>query len=103
MRSATVGMPNGPVPVLSQPSTIDQQLFSTIERTWAEIWPGVPVVPFMSPGASDGSYLRNAGIPTYGHAGLEIDLDDVRAHGKDERIAKKSFFEGGEYLYRLCQ
>jgi acetylornithine deacetylase/succinyl-diaminopimelate desuccinylase-like protein len=95
--------PTVPSPVLSQPSAIDEQLLSTIEKTSAEFWPGVPVVPFMTPGASDGSYLRNAGIPTYGHAGLEIDLDDVRAHGKDERVAKKSFFEGGEYLYRLVK
>jgi acetylornithine deacetylase/succinyl-diaminopimelate desuccinylase-like protein len=75
----------------------------TIEKTSAEFWPGVPVVPFMAPGASDGSYLRNAGIPTYGHSGRAQDVDDVRAHGKDERVAVKAFFEGGEYLYRLVK
>jgi acetylornithine deacetylase/succinyl-diaminopimelate desuccinylase-like protein len=57
----------------------------------------------MNAAASDGSYLRNAGIPTYGHSGLAGDVDDVRAHGKDERVTVKSFREGGEYLYRLVK
>ena len=48
----------------------------------------------MSAGATDGSYLRNAGIPTYGHSGLAGDINDIRAHGKDERIAVKSFYQG---------
>ncbi len=90
-------------PVLSEPSAIEEGLLSAIEKTSAEFWPGVPVVPVMSAGATDGSYLRNAGIPTYGHSGLASDVDDVRAHGKDERVAVKSFFEGGEYLYRLVK
>jgi acetylornithine deacetylase/succinyl-diaminopimelate desuccinylase-like protein len=90
-------------PVLSEPSAIEEGLVSAIEKTSAEFWPGVPVVPVMSAGATDGSFLRNAGIPTYGHSGLAADVDDVRAHGKDERVAVKSFFEGGEYLYRLVK
>ncbi len=90
-------------PVLSEPSAIEEGLMSAIEKTSAEFWPGVPVVPVMSAGATDGSFLRNAGIPTYGHSGLASDVDDVRAHGKDERVAVKSFFEGGEYLYRLVK
>ena len=57
----------------------------------------------MSPGATDGSYLRNAGIPTYGHSGLAIDINDSRIHGKDERIPVKSFYQGEEYLYRLVK
>jgi hypothetical protein len=47
--------------------------------------------------------LRNAGFPTYGHSGLASDVDDVRAHGKDERVGVQAFFEGGEYLYRLVK
>jgi acetylornithine deacetylase/succinyl-diaminopimelate desuccinylase-like protein len=90
-------------PVLSQPSALDEQLLSTIEKTSAEFWPGVLVVPLMAVGTSDGSYLRNAGIPTYGHSGRAQDVDDLRAHGKDERVAVKAFFEGGEYLYRLVK
>ncbi len=90
-------------PVLSDPSVIEEGLLSAIEKTSAEFWPGVPVVPVMSAGATDGSFLRNAGIPTYGHSGLASDVDDVRAHGQDERVAVKSFFEGGEYLYRVVK
>ena len=90
-------------PVLSAPSVADEGLLGAIEKTSAEFWPGVPVVPVMSAGATDGSFLRNAGIPTYGHSGLASDVDDVRAHGQDERVAVKSFFDGGEYLYRLVK
>jgi acetylornithine deacetylase/succinyl-diaminopimelate desuccinylase-like protein len=90
-------------PVLSAPSVVDEGLLSAIERTSAEFWPGAPVVPVMSTGATDGSYLRNAGIPTFGHSGLAGDVDDNRAHGKDERVAVKAFYEGGEYLYRLVK
>ncbi len=57
----------------------------------------------MSAGATDGSYLRNAGIPTYGHSGMANDINDVRAHGKDERVPVKSFYRGEEYLYRLVK
>jgi len=89
--------------VLSPPSALDEGLFGTIEKTSAEFWPGTPVVPIMSAGGTDGMFLRNAGIPTYGHSGLAGDVDDVRAHGKDERVAVKSFFDGSEYLYRLVK
>jgi acetylornithine deacetylase/succinyl-diaminopimelate desuccinylase-like protein len=89
--------------LLSAPSALNEELLSTIEKTSEEFWPGVPVVPVMGAAASDGSYLRNAGIPTYGHSGLAGDVDDVRAHGKDERVAAKSFFDGGEYLHRLVR
>jgi acetylornithine deacetylase/succinyl-diaminopimelate desuccinylase-like protein len=47
--------------------------------------------------------LRNAGIPTYGNSGLAGDVDDVRVHGRDERVLVKSFFDGQEYLYRLVK
>jgi acetylornithine deacetylase/succinyl-diaminopimelate desuccinylase-like protein len=89
--------------LLSPPSALDEELLSTIEKTSAEFWRGIPVVPVMGAAGSDGSYLRNAGIPTYGHSGLAGDVDDVRTHGKDERVAVKSFREGGEYLYRLVK
>jgi acetylornithine deacetylase/succinyl-diaminopimelate desuccinylase-like protein len=87
----------------SDPAVIDEELLATIEKTSAEFWPGVPVVPIMSAGATDGLFLRNAGIPTYGHSGLASDVDDVRSHGKDERVSVKSFFDGDEYLYRLVR
>ena len=74
-----------------------------IEQLSARFWPGVPIIPSMSTGATDGSFLRNAGIPTYGHSGLALNIDDIRAHGKDERILVKSFYDGTEYLFLLVK
>jgi len=90
-------------PILSAPSGLHKEIMTAIETVSAEFWPGTPIVPTMSAGATDSSYLRNAGIPTYGHSGLAGDVDDVRAHGKDERVLVKSFFDGQEYLYRLVK
>jgi acetylornithine deacetylase/succinyl-diaminopimelate desuccinylase-like protein len=90
-------------PVLSPPSALHEEIMGAIAKVSAEFWPGAPIVPIMSAGATDGSYLRNAGIPTYGHSGLAGDVDDVRIHGRDERVLVKSFFDGQEYLYRLVR
>jgi acetylornithine deacetylase/succinyl-diaminopimelate desuccinylase-like protein len=90
-------------PVLSAPSALHEEIMGKIEKLSQEFWPGAVVLPVMSAGATDGSYLRNAGIPTYGHSGLAGDINDIRAHGKDERVLVKSFHEGDEYLYRLVK
>jgi acetylornithine deacetylase/succinyl-diaminopimelate desuccinylase-like protein len=89
--------------VLSAPSALHEEIMGTIGKLSKEFWPTAVILPVMSAGATDGSYLRNAGIPTYGHSGLAGDINDVRAHGKDERVAVKSFYEGQEYLYRLVK
>ncbi|WP_249781317.1 M20/M25/M40 family metallo-hydrolase [Bradyrhizobium semiaridum] len=89
--------------VLSPPSPLNEEIMGSIEKLSKEFWPDAAIVPVMSTGATDGSYLRNAGIPTYGHSGLAADVDDNRNHGKDERVAVKSFYEGQEYLYRLVK
>ena len=67
------------------------------------MWPGAIVVPVMATGATDGLYLRNAGIPTYGIEGTFYDIDDNRAHGRDERVGVKQYFEGVEFQYRLIR
>ena len=90
-------------PMLSSPSALQGEIMGAIEKLTAEFWPGIPVIPTMSAAATDSAYLRNAGIPAYGHSGLADDVDDFRAHGKDERVPVKSFFEGQEYLYRLVK
>jgi len=90
-------------PVLSPSSPLNEEIMGAITKTAAQFWPGTPVVPIMSTGGTDGSYLRNAGIPTYGHSGLARDVDDVRSHGKDERVPVKSFFDGVAYLDRLVR
>jgi acetylornithine deacetylase/succinyl-diaminopimelate desuccinylase-like protein len=90
-------------PVLSAPSALNEEIMGSIEKLSQQFWPDAVVIPTMSAGATDGSYLRNAGIPTYGHSGLAGDINDSRIHGKDERIPVKSFYEGEEYLYRLVK
>ena len=87
----------------SAPSPLTPEVLQPIERITGAMWPGVPVVPLMSTGATDGLYLRNAGIPVYGVSGLFREVDENRAHGRDERILASSFFEGQEFLYRLMK
>jgi acetylornithine deacetylase/succinyl-diaminopimelate desuccinylase-like protein len=89
--------------IASPPSPLRPDIMQPIEQLTAEFWPGTPVIPSMSAGATDGRYLRNAGIPTYGHSGLAHDVDDVRIHGRDERVGVKAFDDGLEYLYRLVK
>jgi acetylornithine deacetylase/succinyl-diaminopimelate desuccinylase-like protein len=90
-------------PVISAPSELREDVMGAIEKLSQEFFPGAVVLPVMSTGATDGSYLRNAGIPTYGHSGLANDINDFRAHGKDERIPVNSLYQGQEYLYRLVK
>ena len=69
----------------------------------AAMWPGLKVIPSMSAGASDGIYTSAAGLPTYTIAGVAIDRDDVRAHGRDERLGVASFYTGNEFFYRYLK
>lgn len=66
-------------------------------------WPGLPVIPQMQTGASDGVYLNAAGIPTYGVSGIFVDEDDVRAHGRDERTLVTAFDEGIDFMYAVVK
>jgi acetylornithine deacetylase/succinyl-diaminopimelate desuccinylase-like protein len=88
---------------LSEPSPLKPEIFRAIEQITKEMWPGVPVVPSMSTGATDGLFLRNGGIPTYGVSGFFENVEDTRAHGRDERLGVKQFYEGREFLYRLVK
>ncbi len=90
-------------PKPSPPSPLQPQIMQPIERTTQALWPGVPLIPIMGTGATDSLYFRQAGIPMYGVSGLFSDIDDNRAHGKDERLAVKSLDEGQEFLYRLVK
>ena len=87
----------------SPPSPLVPDVLGPIERITEEMWPGVPVIPIMSAGATDGLYLRNAGIPVYGVSGMFRERGDNRAHGQDERILASAFFDGQEFLYRLTK
>jgi acetylornithine deacetylase/succinyl-diaminopimelate desuccinylase-like protein len=88
---------------LSSPSPLNLEITGAIERLIPEFFPGAQLIPVMSTGATDGLFLRNAGIPVYGHSGLAVDISENRTHGKDERVLVKSFYEGNEYLYRLVK
>jgi acetylornithine deacetylase/succinyl-diaminopimelate desuccinylase-like protein len=78
-------------------------VLKAIGKSTDTIWPGVPVVPMMVMGATDGKYLRIAGIPTYGVQGFFFDRDDIRFHGRDERMSVQSFYEGQAFLYDLVR
>jgi acetylornithine deacetylase/succinyl-diaminopimelate desuccinylase-like protein len=87
----------------SKPAVLRDDVMSAVTTIAGAMYPGVPVVPTMSTGATDGLYLRNAGIPTFGVDGLFDDIDDVRAHGRDERVGIKQFNEDLEFQYRLIK
>jgi len=61
------------------------------------------IANMMDPWATDGLFLRRAGIPVYGAPGVFFDIDPIRAHGKDERVGVQAFYEGVEFLYRLMK
>jgi acetylornithine deacetylase/succinyl-diaminopimelate desuccinylase-like protein len=85
------------------PSPLLPEVTSALDRTLAMMWPGVPVVPSMSTGATDGKYLRIAGIPTYGISCMFFDMEDHRSHGQDERVGVQDFYDGVEFGYRFIK
>jgi acetylornithine deacetylase/succinyl-diaminopimelate desuccinylase-like protein len=87
----------------SPPSPLAPEVFTAIEAAARAVWGKTPIVPFMETGATDGLFLRNAGVPVYGVNGIAYDPDDVRAHGKDERILVRSYNEGLEFAYQLVR
>jgi acetylornithine deacetylase/succinyl-diaminopimelate desuccinylase-like protein len=90
-------------PTKGPDSPMRPDVFKAISKVTDTMWPGVPVVPNMVMGATDGRFLRAIGIPTYGVQGLFGDRDDMRAHGRDERMAVTSFYEGQTFLYELVK
>ena len=85
----------------SKPSPLRPDVMGAVESLTGQMYPGAVVVPVMSTGATDSLYLRNGEIPTFGIDGTFADIDDIRAHGRDERLGVKQFFEGLEFQYRL--
>ena len=90
-------------PTASPASPLTEEIMGPVERIAAEMWPGVPVIPVMSVGATDSRHFRRAGIPMYGVSGIFLDVNDVRAHLPDERIGVVEFYEGQEFLWRLVR
>src|ERR1700722_15847760 len=85
------------------PTELQPQVMQPLTKVVAEMWPGIPVVPVMETGASDAKYTSAAGLPTYGINGMAIDIDDDRAHGKDERLGVDSYYRGVEFYYRYVK
>jgi hypothetical protein len=84
-------------------SPMRQDVMSAVSAITNTLWPGVPAVPMMVMSATDGLHLRTAGIPTYGIQGFFYDRDDIRFHGRDERLKVQSFYEGQTFLYELVK
>jgi acetylornithine deacetylase/succinyl-diaminopimelate desuccinylase-like protein len=84
-------------------SSLRPDVMRSMSSVSDRMWPGVFVLPTMSTGATDGRALRAAGIPTYGVRGMFIERDDYRAHGRDERMLVRSFYEGQTFLYEMVK
>jgi len=76
-----------------------KEVFEPLEKVVAKMWPGIPVLPNMATGASDGVYTNAAGMPTYCVSGEQFDRDDIRAHGKDERTGVEAFARAVDFYY----
>ena len=85
------------------PPPLRTDVMESLRGVSARIWPGVKVIPMMMTGASDSVYTMMAGIPSYGICGVAIDRDDVRMHGKDERVAVESYATGVEFYYEFLK
>ena len=85
------------------PPPLRPDVFEPLEKVVNRMWPGLAVVPDMATGASDGIYTNAAGMPTYCVSGEAIDRDDIRAHGKDERIRADAFYRAVDFYYRYLK
>ena len=88
-------------PATSPPLT--PQIMGPIEKLSAQMWPGVPVIPVLQPGATDSQFLTPAGIPTYGVSGFFTDRDGGGVHGLNERMPVKGLYDGRDFLYQLVK
>jgi acetylornithine deacetylase/succinyl-diaminopimelate desuccinylase-like protein len=83
------------------PAPLNPEVMRAITQVAGDFWPGVPVIPDMADGASDGVYTMAAGMPTYGISGIALENNDLRMHGKDERVPIKSYFTGVDFFYQF--
>ncbi len=85
------------------PHPLRSDVLNAVDKIAGEMWPGTPVIPTMARGASDGIYTTAAGMPTYIVAGVAVDRDDDREHGRDERVGTESFYRGLDFWYRFLK
>jgi len=89
-------VPKGPQP-------LNPRVFGPVNQLVAKYWPGIPVVPTMSAGATDGAFLTPVGIPTYGVSGIFFDTDGNGAHGLNERVRVDATYKGRDFLYDIVK
>jgi len=87
----------------SAPPPLTPEVLGPIEKLAAEFWPGVPVLPILQPGATDGEFTNAVGIPTFGVEPVFVGPDLGHIHGLNEYVGVNSLFEGREFLYRLVK
>jgi len=85
------------------PATPRADVVKAVTSVADSLWPGAPVVVDMETGASDSKYTNAAGMPSFGIGEIAVDHDDIRAHGKDERVRVSSFYECVEFMYRFVK
>jgi acetylornithine deacetylase/succinyl-diaminopimelate desuccinylase-like protein len=85
------------------PPPVRADVMESLRKVAAKLWPGAPLIPIMETGSSDSIYTMNAGIPSYGINGVAVDRDDVRMHGKDERLKVDSYYTGVEFYYQFLK
>ena len=103
VRSIGRGRPLDAAPIVSPESLPTPQIMGKIAALAHSMWPGVPVIPTMATGFSDDRQTRNGGIPSYDVSGVWMDVDENRAHGRDERVGATAYDESVEFTYRLMK
>ena len=98
--TVTANMPIRPIGI---PPRLDPKITGPMTTLAAKYFPGVPLLPSMSTGATDGIFLEAIGIPVYGAPGIFIDSDFSGVHGLNERIRVESLYAGRDYLYDLVK
>ncbi|MBP6877770.1 MAG: M20/M25/M40 family metallo-hydrolase [Phenylobacterium sp.] len=99
IKVATVGEPSPVTP----PPVLNKQIMGPVETVSAKLWPGVPIVPVMATGATDGRFLNAVGVPTYGLTGFFSEPTGNGAHGLNEKMRVRSLYEGRDFLYEVVK
>jgi acetylornithine deacetylase/succinyl-diaminopimelate desuccinylase-like protein len=103
LNEATISVSLDAAPIVSPESAPTAEILDRLGKVVHSMWPGVPIVPTMATGFSDDRQTRNAGIPSYDMSGVWMEMDENRAHGRDERVGVRAFDESVEYTYRLVK
>jgi acetylornithine deacetylase/succinyl-diaminopimelate desuccinylase-like protein len=101
--SSRIKMEASNPPLKSPPSPLRADVLGVVDSLTQQMWPGIPVVPTMSTGATDSRFMRNIDIPMYGVSGIFSEPSDARAHGLDERVAIPRLYDGREFMYRMVK